>query len=221
MELATQQIGDTPLIILAGGKSSRWRNPEGVSKALAKINNTTFLEHIIAGYQSIGGRNIIVVLGYHQILISNYLQNKTFDLQVETITNSNPSKGSFSSVQVGVQYFFKNYQAPYVFVSPVDCLGYDPQIFVQMLIAINNNTRAIIPQFQQKGGHPILLSRELCATLSATRLDSDQARLDRQLKKLPPQQIVYLPTEDSSILTNINCLKDLQSAKIERQANTL
>ncbi len=68
---------------------------------------------------------------------------------------------------------------------PVDVPGPGKDVYERLLGALGVTTAAVVPRFQLKGGHPVLLSRAFLERLAAVSPVSGEARLDLQIKPFP------------------------------------
>ena len=175
-------------VILTGGESSRMKT----HKALLRFTeHENFLQHIIAVYQSAGVSNIIVV------------KNKNINLpaklgnlrNISIINNDAPEKGRFYSVQSGLQYtrsahfcFLQNIDNPFV---NEDLLR---QLFSQRFQA-----DYITPQYNNRGGHPILISAPVIESIVSVPESAVTLR-----DFLLPYSRYRMTTDDSDCLININ-----------------
>jgi CTP:molybdopterin cytidylyltransferase MocA len=64
------------------------------------------------------------------------------------------------------------------------------------------SAKAVVPRFDNRGGHPVLLSRELA--LSLTHRDPETSRLDVILRELPLSDRVDIAVESAEVVTNLN-----------------
>src|SRR5437879_4674848 len=89
-----------PLILLAGGRSSRAGEPKG----LMEIDGRPWIEHQLEAFAAIGAR-AIVVLGYDADAYRAALDRCSFavEIAVEIAINAAPERGPFSSLQEGAR----------------------------------------------------------------------------------------------------------------------
>src|SRR4051812_26917789 len=91
----------TPVILLAGGNSSRM----GVPKGLIEMNGRTWLENQIERLSQCGLREIIVVLGYHA---EKYRERLPWlGTRLPSVENAQPEFGPFSSITTGIKQAFE------------------------------------------------------------------------------------------------------------------
>lgn len=146
-------------LILAAGESSRM----GADKPLLMYRGKTFLENILTALRDAGVRRVVVVLGHHAELI----QQSAGLASVEVVVNQDYRRGQTSSLQAGLRLLAGNEPDGVVL-----CLADHPAITadtVRRLIQCFESAgkAAVIPQFQGRHGHPVLLGRELFSPLRA------------------------------------------------------
>jgi molybdenum cofactor cytidylyltransferase len=70
--------------------------------------------------------------------------------------------------------------------------------------ARDRNTWAVIPEFESKHGHPILIGREMIESF----LRSAATANARDIEHANQKHISYFPVEDSRVTVNINTPED-------------
>lgn len=135
-------------IILAAGESTRMKK----QKLLLPFREKTIIETVVSTVFSTLKKNIIVVLGANRNEISKELSN----LQVNLVENRNFSEGMLSSVICGLNALPVETEAFLIY------LGDQPQITndvsFKLIDAFKNSGKGIIiPVFDQKRGHPVLI----------------------------------------------------------------
>lgn len=182
-------------IILSAGKSERM----GVPKfSLRYDTETTFLEKLISEYHSFGCNEIIVVLNetsavlYHQLKLS-------VPSNVKVVVNLHPEWERFYSLKLAALAL--NEEKP-VFVSNIDN-PFLNQETLDILFKKVDNFDYISPSFNEKGGHPFLLSAKVINELKTEKQDQIHLKefLGKYSKKLEE-------VNDEKILLNINTMED-------------
>ncbi len=186
------------LVILAAGKSSRF----GSLKGFANYKGSPLLESAIQLHQNnFNGRTIIVFSKdskeYKDKLEKNY-PNALFTL------NPTPEHGPFSSLKIGLKYS----QSDYTFILPVDCPCRQIETWNELYLACGNKREVIKPMFNNKGGHPIIISKSIKEIIQSSPNDS---KLNLILRKLPFENILFKNTSNETVIKNINLKKDLKS----------
>lgn len=182
---------DCSVIILASGYSSRMGSPKF---ALAINSQTNFLENIIRQYLNIGIRNIIVVINsegekyieQHPLRISNPIQ---------LIINEHPEYERFYSLKLGLSALEKD---GYSFIHPSD-LPVVEESTLEQIYSKKEEADFVKPVFNNKGGHPILLSPRLVKELVKEK--NEDWKLNEFLKQYSCYSIEVV---DAGVLDNIN-----------------
>jgi CTP:molybdopterin cytidylyltransferase MocA len=189
------------LILLCGGKSSRM----GMPKGLMPSGGTTWLERQIERFRALGGGRIVIVLGYEQ---EKYFKAIPWlrsgeDPGVSVVANLDPDHGPFTSILAGARGLDDS-----LFILPIDVPVPARAVWVSLSQALSGSVQAVVPSFEGRGGHPVLLSGTFLHRLTLVSVDSPDARLDRQIANLPEAARVLVPVRDPAILRNMNTLSD-------------
>lgn len=145
-------------ILLAAGKSERMGSP----KALLQIGGRTLLRRAIDNCQQAGIDRIVVVLGHHE----NEIREGVDLADVSVVVNIAPERGQTSSVQTGLVQVS---DCEAVLLYPVDFGLVQAGDVIALLAAAQAAPRAPIvqPEFDGKGGHPVLLRASVCGEVLA------------------------------------------------------
>jgi molybdenum cofactor cytidylyltransferase len=179
-------------LILAAGESSRM----GRDKALLRYRGRTFLETINGTLRQAGVRRITVVLGHHAEEIRRAVDVDNANI----VINSDYRLGQTSSLQAGL----RSLDTPEVGAILL-CLVDHPAVSSGSLRAMIQTFREsgapiIVPSFQGRRGHPVLISRSLFEELLS--LDSSLGA-DAVIRRYDhARQTVEVP--DSGILVDID-----------------
>jgi molybdenum cofactor cytidylyltransferase len=123
------------------------------------------------------------------------------------VINAQPERGQFSSLQVGLQEVL-NRGRDAAIVTLVDRPPVAPAtieaLHVAFGAALGEGAWAVVPEFEGKHGHPVLISREmmsvfLAAPATATARDVEHAH---------QHHIRYLPVSDPLVTANIDTPAD-------------
>lgn len=147
-------------VVLAAGYSSRF----GKNKLAVMIDGKPVLCHVIDAFKPVCSR-ITVVGGRYYDEISELVLDYE---KVHMVYNKDFRKGMFSSVLCGI----KNVSGA-CFISPGD---YPLLTFETVLAMTKAEGEFIVPKYNGKRGHPVLLSREAVERLKAEPVDSDLRR---------------------------------------------
>ena len=180
------------VIILAAGNSSRLGKP----KFLLKMpNGETFIESITRQYAEFGCANIIVVVNKSG---NKLLTNLKFPSNTKIAINHNHNSGRFSSIKIGAEQFNANF----AFIHNIDNPSAKAKI-LKSLYNVKQQADVIKPIINNKGGHPILISKKVCKDIIREKTN------DKNLKYfLKNYSIKKVEVNDNSILLNINTLED-------------
>ena len=191
-----------PLILLAAGKSSRMGFPKG----RLSIQGTALLTHQWQRFSQAGGQQGWVVLAE-----GDSESEPLIPPWVTVLHNPNPQRGTFSSLQIGVSAA-RAAKAPGAFVLPLDVPAPTAEVWQALATALVTGIWVAVPCFEQRGGHPVLLSAPMLEGLGS-KAPGD--RLDAIIRQLEPTQIVRVGVKDSSVLANWNSPADLPSPMIQ------
>ena len=193
--MTTKPFSHVSCIILSAGTSSRM----GRHKALLNYDeDSTFIQRITNTYVQAGIEQIIVVVNAElfDLLID---MNLSLLHNVEFVINENPELGRFHSLQTGVQHlkpgsycFFQNIDNPFTSES-----------LVQLMINRKDEADLIIPVFQEKAGHPVLINGIVAQSILSA--DATDVRIDHFLKQFHSLKI---EVSDPAIRININSKED-------------
>ncbi len=179
------------VIILAAGYSRRM----GVHKALLAWNKSiNFLDRIIEVFQLINPDKIIVVIS-RQLSECKDIKEKEYSGNVRFVINDNIEKGRLFSLQRGLQNIDKDSAC---FMHNIDNPFIDEQL-IKSMISCYNEDKSVVPEYNSKGGHPVLIGNNVIKKMLKHRNYSD--RLDLLLKKFG---IVKIEVKSSGCLININ-----------------
>ncbi len=188
-------------VILAAGDSTRM----GTDKALllwppgaARAGSGTFLSaqiHSLSPFTEL----VIVVVGNNAPAITPIVYAEGASL----VTNPDPSRGQFSSLQVGLHEVL-NRGRDAAMVTLVDRPPVS-NVTIQTLYdafarVISNSKWAAVPQYQDKHGHPILLAREMIEAF----LRAAPTATARDIEHHNAEHIEYVPVDDPLVIANIN-----------------
>lgn len=185
-----------PFIILAAGKSSRMGQP----KPFVMLNNgLTLLENLVIKIQKCGVKKIIVVLNNEglQILINKY---PYLEQKITIVINPTPEKGRFLSLKFGIE----NCDEMPVFVQNVD----NPYVYKDLIQGMTNlleSNSYIVPQYKNKGGHPILLSSEIVSDIKNSGIENINIR-----DFLKNYSKIFYVCNYLEILLNLNNPQDIE-----------
>lgn len=197
-------------VLLAGGKSERM----GIPKGLLEYPNTYWILEQINRIASSTITEVYIGLGYHH---EEYLNKIPWfaqaqldfviynNLKVKILVNQNPQLGSFSTLQTVLEQIPKNKS---VLINPIDIPILNA---TELQNIIETHNQIVLPNFEDKNGHPIKLHPEFWNTLLLLNPTDENSRLDLEIKKTIPSKITSLSVTDSCILKNLNTPNDWEA----------
>jgi CTP:molybdopterin cytidylyltransferase MocA len=197
MELAL--FAQTSCIILSAGSSERM----GAHKALLRFDNeNNFLQKITETYLLAGIEQVIVVVNSELFKLIGESSLALYG-KVKLVVNDKPELGRFYSLQTGLKLiptgnycFFQNIDNPFT-----------TEELLEELILHKAKADVIIPAFQKKSGHPVLVS-PLVIQRIFEGIDY-KIRIDTFLNQFTEKKI---EVPDPKILLNINSPNDYLNA---------
>jgi CTP:molybdopterin cytidylyltransferase MocA len=188
-------FAQTSCIILSAGSSARM----GTDKALLKFDyDRTFLQKITETYLLAGIDQVIVVVNSELFKLINE-SSPSLSEKVKLVVNDKPEVGRFYSLQTGVKHlktgnscFFQNIDNPFT-----------AEALLRELIIYKNEVDVTVPTFQNKAGHPVLISPNVVHEIH--NICDPSLRIDLFLKNFVTKKIV---TSYPNILANINSPED-------------
>jgi len=191
-------------LILAGGSSTRM----GAPKALLPFPDVPLVAAQWLALRAAGLDPLRIVVGRDAEPISagSGLARENF------VRNRARSASLFSSLQVGLTALLAADDWPAVMVQPVDALPPHPSLVVALVQRfLQRGLLAVVPAHRGRGGHPILLAREVAqGTLD---LDPRTARLDELLHRLESSGVAErMEAYSDDVLWNLNRPGDYRRA---------
>ena len=200
----TKNLNKIPVILLAAGDSKRMGTPKG----LLEFKEEPFVLYQIEKLKSIGFNEIIIVLGRS---MDEYFKAIPEIKNHNIVINPHPERGIFSSIQCGLETISENRTG--VFILPIDVPCPLDNVWKKMLdTSYSSNVNVVVPSFEGKKGHPVLLLSDFKNHILTCSSDS---RLDFEIRKQEKQQKVkIISVKDSTILLNLNTIEDWNAFKV-------
>jgi CTP:molybdopterin cytidylyltransferase MocA len=181
-------------VVPAAGQSSRF----GSMKLLAGVDGDVLLNRTIRSLLDGGCARVIVVISPSAALTPATLLR---DPRVVTVVNPDPSRGMFSSIQVGLAAT----NGGAVLVLPADMPFVRPVTVSAVVEAARVQKRVVVPVHDGRRGHPLAIpdaiARDLCADDPRSNLKAALiARAQRPLE---------LQVDDRGILRDVDVPADL------------
>jgi molybdenum cofactor cytidylyltransferase len=132
-------------ILLAAGRSRRM----GAFKPLLPFGNKTVIECCIDYLRAGGIKELVVVVGHRAEEIRQRVSGVTFAL------NPDPDSEMGASIAAGVRELSASAQA--TLIALVDHPAVPATVVTKLLDSWQSGARLVIPTFQSRGGHPVLV----------------------------------------------------------------
>ena len=197
-------------LILAAGDSSRM----GRDKALLPWPPTagpafsaeTFLSAAIRSF-SLATEFVLVVVGKNEAALAPIIYAHGASL----IANPDPSRGQFSSLQVGLHEVLNRGRdaAMVTLVDRPPVRAATIETLRAAFEATDQNIWAVVPEFSGKHGHPYLVAREMIEAFVRVPASSTAREVEHQHQK----HIQYVPVDDPLVAVNVNTPEDYASSR--------
>lgn len=176
-------------VILAAGYSSR----VGSNKMLLAIDKKPIICHVIDAFSPICHKIHVVSGHYHDDLTSLLANNE----KVNLVYNKDYSLGMFSSLLCGI----KHVSGP-CFICPGDYPLLETHDILQLTQGVGD---FIVPTYQGKRGHPVLLTYEIIQELRKEPIESN-------LKEFRDRHSVeYIEVKNDGVLIDVDTLDTYQT----------
>ncbi len=183
------------VLVAAAGKSSRM----GQCKALLKIDNSTFMQHMLQTLLGAGLTNIFITLPEQPHYDLCYERAKIYPIKYSK--NLWPNFGLTGSIKTALDSRPKTYDA--LLICPIDMPFLSHELINNFAIALqqtNQNPAIIIPKAGNKRGHPVLFSRHFFKDLCS----ENNSQGPKSVIKANKSFIFELISSDSRLTLNIN-----------------
>jgi molybdenum cofactor cytidylyltransferase len=196
-------------VILAAGQSTRMGRDKALlpwpasnsGMALSK----TFLSSTIAALNAVNDM-VIVVAGVN----APYLQPIVYGAGASLVRNRNPEFGQLSSLQVGLGEVL-NQGRDAAMVTLVDRPPPRAATLTMLRLAFEEAVQrrkwAVVPEYQGKHGHPILVGREMISAF----LEAEVTSTARDIEHHNQQHVEYVPIDDPFVILNVDTPQDYES----------
>jgi molybdenum cofactor cytidylyltransferase len=182
-------------LLLAAGKSTRM----GSLKALLPWEGTTLLQYQLTQLKRSKVDQIVVVLGYQSDKLLPYVKESS----VHLVWNQNYEEGKTESIRIGVQAVHN--EADCLILTSVDQPVTHNLLDAMITEFIQTNRNIIIPVYNERRGHPILLSTKLRDEILQINEETNGLKAILQKRN---KEIRELIVEDHTVLFNFNNEKD-------------
>jgi molybdenum cofactor cytidylyltransferase len=188
-------------VVTAAGSAERF----GGKKLLAPVNGEPLLDHTIRSLLDGGVTEVIVVVNADARRELARDVSAMNDARVRVLENADPSRGMFSSIQVGLATAVGDA----LLVLPGDMPYVRPET-VRALIAKYRERAAIVsPRYKGKRGHPVVMPLSLRDEIAASE---PTANLHDVIKHHQDER-VDLEVEDAGVNRDVDTPADLERPK--------
>lgn len=194
---------DTVFVLLAGGKSERM----GVDKGLLKYKHTFWILEQLNRISRTTIKTVYIGLGFNCLNYFNAIPwfekaqlgfVEFQGVEIKVVINKNPQLGSFSTLQT----VLKNLNTTCnVLLNHIDIPLLNSE---ELNKIISTKNKIVIPNFEEKNGHPIKLEPPFWNSLLRININHKNARLDYLIKHLSISDVSKINVKDSNILKNLN-----------------
>ncbi|MGD1215381.1 MAG: nucleotidyltransferase family protein [Terriglobales bacterium] len=185
-------------VILAAGDSSRMGRDKALLPWPPPALGDTFLSAAIRLFFS-HVDVVLVVVGKNEAALAPVVYANGASL----VVNPDPARGQFSSLRVGLQEVL-NRGRDAAMVTLVDRPPVRMETIERLESAFERATTqrkwAVIPEYQGKHGHPILVGREMMEAFLRAPETSDA----RDVEHAHLSQIEYVPVDDPLVAINVD-----------------
>lgn len=185
-------------VVLAAGESSRM----GHDKALLQWRGETFLTSAIRSL-AMATELVIVVAGKN----IDEIRPLADAAGVFTIANLEPERGQFSSLQVGLREVLNRGRDAAMITlvdRPAPTLTTVAQLRAAFDDAILKRKWAVVPEFDGRHGHPIVIGREMMEAF----LKASSTSTARDVEHSNQERIEYVAVDDPLVVANLNTPED-------------
>jgi molybdenum cofactor cytidylyltransferase len=186
-------------ILLAAGRSSRM----GAFKPLLPFGNKTVIECCIDYLRDGGVEEIVVVVGHRADDIRQHVSSVNFAL------NPDPDSAMGASVAAGARALPETAQA--TLIALVDHPAVPPTIVSTLLDTWKRGARLVIPTWQDRGGHPVLVDLVFKPEL----LDLPESGGLRALFEAHRNEVTRVPVDSPFIARDMDTWDDYTSLHME------
>ncbi len=186
-------------VVTAAGASSRMGRPKG----LLRMEGLSFLERMISILESVGvDRPVGVVVGADRDVVAQ----EVVRLGADAIENLDYRTGRFSSIRRAANWALEGpthggRTSLSLLLWPVDCPGVAASTLMRLIEdALTYPMSNVVPVFEGKGGHPVLLCRSFLERIVA---EPSEINL-RDLMRNGGVDRRTVPVDDPAIHDNLN-----------------
>jgi CTP:molybdopterin cytidylyltransferase MocA len=184
-------------ILLAAGRSERM----GAFKPLLPFGETTVIRKCIQNLRQAGVEDIVVVLGHR----AEELQHTLGDLRLGFAINPDPTSEMSASIACGLRELLPETKA--ALIALTDQPAVPPYVIRAIVSEWTSGERLVVPEFQGRGGHPVLVDLRLREEL----LNLDSSGGLRSFLKAHQEQVRRLPVNSPFIARDMDTWDDYRA----------
>jgi len=188
-------------VVTAAGSAERF----GGKKLLAPVDGEPLLDHTIRSLLEGGVTEVIVVVGTDARRELERDVNAMNDSRVRPVENPDPSRGMFSSIQVGVA----TANGDALVVLPGDMPYVRPDTVRAVIAKYRERPAIVSPRYKGKRGHPVVMPLSLRDEIAAT---APTANLHEVIKHHQDER-VDLDVDDAGVVRDVDTPADLERAR--------
>jgi molybdenum cofactor cytidylyltransferase len=190
-----QRTTDISAILLAAGRSRRM----GAFKPLLTFGNSTVIESCVSNLREGGVRRIVVVVGHR----GDRLRERLAHLPVRFAVNEDAESEMGVSIARGMEQIPVGTEALFIALSDQPAVG--PEV-IRRLIEERRRTgaRLVVPEYQRRGGHPVLLDCDLREEL----LNLDPQKGLRALFDAHREEVLRVVTASAYVARDMDTWED-------------
>jgi CTP:molybdopterin cytidylyltransferase MocA len=193
-------------ILLSAGSSQRMGTP----KALLKIGDKTFLQHLVDVVQGAGITDVHIVLGAE----TETLRSQLSWYHGNVVVNADWQSGQLSSIITGINSLNAE-TCSGILVCPVDHPLVTSPVIKELVRAFEESKKQIVvPTYQGRRGHPIILSSKLFQEIK----DASAEIGLRNVVHAHEDDICEVATEEQGVLINVDTPDDYQKYIVPQHA---
>ena len=193
-------MAGTWAILLAAGESSRM----GQLKALLPWRGRTLLEHQVSALREGGADRVIVVFGHRADELRPLVQDTD---GVSWTLNPDYLQGKTTSIKAGLSALDSD--ADDILLLNVDQPRATEDIAYILNVHRANNYAVTVPEYNGKGGHPIVLSARLWPELIGI---NEETQGIKAVVRRRPEAVHRIPLDNPEILLDLNTPEQYRAA---------
>ena len=200
-------------VILAAGESTRMGRdkallpwPKGETRAVAAPSSGTILTSNIQALSNYCDL-VLVIAGKNEVALRPIVEGWGAAL----VRNPMPERGQFSSLQTGLKEVL-NRGRDSAIVTLVDRPPSSSEtlsLLVDAFATRSHGTWAVVPEFEGKHGHPILIGREIIEVFLRATATSNA----REIEHANQNRIAYVVVDDPAVTANLDTPEDYVALK--------